>query len=389
MKYRKNPKNGDLLSALGYGCMRFSKKGTSIDQQKAENEMITAIENGVNYFDTAYIYPGSEIALGKLLAKGYRNKIFLATKLPHYLIKTKQDIERYFSSQLYRLQTDYIDYYLIHMLSDIAVWQRLKSIGIEDWIKEKKQSGQIKNIGFSFHGGTTSFIQLIDAYDWDFTQIQFNYLDEHSQAGITGLRYASSKGLPVIIMEPLRGGKLANLPKAAEKVMQDAPVQRSAAEWGLRWVLNHSEVTVVLSGMNSLAQVEENVRIASQMEADTMATEALLLIDKVKKILNARTKVPCTGCGYCMPCPQGVDIPVCFKSYNDMYSDSWFTGFKEYFMCTTLKPDPSNASKCIQCGKCEQHCPQKIEIIKELQNVKKKIETPIYKIAKKATRKRF
>jgi hypothetical protein len=389
MNYRKNPKNGDMLSALGYGCMRFTKKGTSIDQSKAESEMITAIENGVNYFDTAYIYSGSEVALGKLLAKGYRDKIFLATKLPHYLIKTSQDIEKYFSAQLNRLQTDYIDYYLIHMLSDINVWERLKSIGIEDWIKEKKSSGQIRNIGFSFHGGTTSFITLIDAYDWDFTQIQYNYLDEYSQAGITGLKYASSKSLPVIIMEPLRGGKLANLPKTAEKIMKDAPVQRSAAEWGLRWVLNHSEVTVVLSGMNSLAQVKENVRVASEIKPGTMSTEALMLIEKVKKILTAKTKVPCTGCSYCMPCPQGVDIPVCFKAYNDVYSDSWFTGMKEYFMCTTLKPDPSNASKCIQCGRCEQHCPQKIEIIKELQNVKKKMESPAYRLARFAIKKRF
>lgn len=390
MNYRENPKNKNKLSILGYGCMRFTKRGGVTDQQKAESELLYALEAGVNYFDTAYIYPGSEAALGKFLSKGYRDKVNIATKLPHYLIKSYDDIEKYFQIQLSRLQTDYIDYYLMHMLSDITKWEKLKKLGIEQWIQDKKKSGQIKNIGFSFHGGTNSFIELVDAYDWDFCQIQFNYMDEHSQAGLKGLKYASSKNLAVIIMEPLKGGRLANnLPKEAQKLFLSAEPKRSPAEWGLRWVMNHPEVTVVLSGMNDMSQIKENVALANEIKPNSMSAEELDLIKKVKKVINEKTKVPCTGCAYCMPCPNGVDIPVCFKSYNDIYSDSWFVGFKEYIMCTTLRADPSNASKCVKCGRCEQKCPQGIKIINELQNVKKKLENPIYKIAKKVTRKRF
>ncbi len=390
MNYRKNPKNKEMLSILGYGCMRFTKKGAAIDQQKAEIEMKSAIDGGVNYFDTAYIYPGSEAALGKFLSKGYRDKVNIATKLPHYLIKSYDDIEKYFQIQLSRLQTDYIDYYLMHMLPDITKWEKLKKLGIEQWIREKKKSGQIRNIGFSFHGGTSNFIDLIDAYDWDFCQIQFNYMDEHSQAGIRGLKYASEKNLAVIIMEPLRGGRLAyNLPKNAQKLFLSAEPKRSPANWGLRWVMNHPEVTVVLSGMNDIKQVKENLALASDIFPNSMNEDELNLINKVKKVINEKTKVPCTGCGYCMPCPHGVDIPVCFKSYNDIYADSWYIGFKEYIMCTTLKAEPSSASKCVKCGRCERLCPQGIKIMNELKNVKKKMETPIYKIAKKAARKRF
>ena len=390
MNYRENPKNKEKLSILGYGCMRFTKRRGVIDQQKAESEMKCAIDGGVNYFDTAYIYPGSEIALGKFLSKGYRDRVNIATKLPHYLIKSSDDIEKYFKTQLTRLQTDYIDYYLMHMLSDITKWETLKKLGIEEWIYNKKKSGQIRNIGFSFHGGTNSFIELADVYDWDFCQIQFNYMDEHSQAGIRGLKYASEKNLAVIIMEPLRGGRLANnLPKDAQKTFLSAEPKRSPAEWALRWVMNHPEVTVVLSGMNDIKQINENIELASEILPNSMSENELDTITKVKKTINTKTKVPCTGCGYCMPCPHGVDIVVCFKSYNDIYADSWFVGFKEYIMCTTLRAEPSNASRCVKCGKCERLCPQGIKIIDELQNVKKKMETPIYKIAKKATRKRF
>ncbi len=390
MNYRETHKNNDKLSILGYGCMRFTKRGGVIDQQKAESELLYAVNAGVNYFDTAYIYPGSESALGKFLSKGYRGRVNIATKLPHYLIKSYDDIEKYFQIQLSRLQTDYIDYYLMHMLPDITKWEKLKKLGIERWIDDKKKAGQIRNIGFSFHGGTNSFIELADAYDWDFCQIQFNYMDEHSQAGLRGLKYAYEKNLAAIIMEPLKGGRLANnLPKGAQKLFLSAEPKRSAAEWGLRWVMNHPEVTVVLSGMNDINQIKENIELASDILPNSMSAKELDLINKVKKVINEKTKVPCTGCGYCMPCPNGVDIPVCFKSYNDIYSDSWFTGFKEYIMCTTLRAEPSNASRCVKCGKCEPLCPQGIKIIDELQNVKKKLETPIYKIAKKATRKRF
>ena len=271
----------------------------------------------------------------------------------------------------------------MHMLNDIAAWERLADLGIKDWIAEKKRSGQIENIGFSFHGGTMQFKKIIDAYDWDFTQIQYNYLDEHSQAGLEGLNYANLKGLPVIIMEPLRGGRLVNaLPEGAKKIFDKASPKRSYAEWGLRWIWNHPQVNVVLSGMNDISQVEENVRIADDAGAGAFSEEELSVVEAVKTEINKHMKVPCTGCGYCMPCPKGVDIPTCFAAYNTRYTDSWFSGMKAYFMCTTLKTKPSNASNCVGCGKCERHCPQGIQVREELKQVKKKMENPVYKIAK-------
>ncbi len=383
MIYRTNPRNQEQLSILGYGCLRFSRKGTSIDQEKAEQEMRIAIEHGVNYFDTAYTYGGSEVCLGKFLAKGYRDKVHIATKLPHYYIKKEDDIERYFREQLERLQTDHVEYYLMHMLNDIAAWERLQSLKITEWIANKKAQGQIQNIGFSFHGNTDNFLKILEAYDWDFCQIQYNYMDEHSQAGRKGLVRAHEKGMPVIIMEPLRGGRLVQgLPKSAVKLLEREEPRRSPAEWGLRWLWNQPEITVVLSGMNDASQVEENVRIASQTEAGCMDKNEMEVIEKVKAEINHCMKVPCTGCGYCMPCPGGVDIPGCFSAYNTRYTDSWFQGMKAYVMCTTLKTNPTNASKCLKCGKCEQHCPQSIAIRKELEQVKKHMENPVYHMAK-------
>ena len=383
MLYRENPRNYQKLSVLGYGGLRFSKKGNAIDQEKAEQEMKLAVEQGVNYFDTAYTYPGSEVALGTFLAKGYRDKVNIATKLPHYYIKKETDMERYFTEQLVRLQTDHVEYYLMHMLNDVAAWERLKALGIEKWIKEKKASGQIQNIGFSFHGGTDNFLRVLDAYDWDFCQIQYNYMDEHSQAGRRGLEYANSKGLPVIIMEPLRGGRLVQgLPASAKKIIEREKPKRSAAEWGLKWLWNQPEVTVVLSGMNDVAQVKENIRIAGESQPCAMSKEEQEVIEKVKSEINRYVKVSCTGCGYCMPCPKGVDIPVCFQSYNASYTDSFYIGMKQYFMCNALRTNPSGASNCIKCGKCQRHCPQGIEIPKELERVKRRMENPLYKIAK-------
>lgn len=384
MLYRENPRNHQYLSVLGYGCLRFSKKGGSIDQKKAEAEMKLAVEQGVNYFDTAYTYPGSEVCLGTFLAKGYRDKVKIATKLPHYYIKTPEDLDRYFSEQLVRLKTDHVEYYLMHMLNDVAALERLKGLGLEAWIAGKKASGAIENIGFSFHGGTESFIRIIDAYDWDFCQIQYNYMDEHSQAGRRGLQYASAKGLPVIIMEPLRGGRLVQgLPVTARKLIERANPKRSPAEWGLRWLWNQPEVTVILSGMNDVSQVVENVRIASESTPNFMGKGELAVIERIKDEINKYVKIPCTGCGYCMPCPKGVDIPVCFQAYNTSYTDSFISGLKAYFMCNALRTNPSGASNCVGCGKCERRCPQNISVPRELGRVKRRMEGPIYKIAQK------
>ena len=383
MQYRTNPRNGDALSALGFGCMRFTRRGGGIDQEKANREMKRALDLGVNYFDTAYAYPGSEACLGSFM-KTYacRDQVFVATKLPQYRVTRPGDAQRYFAEELERLQTDHVDYYLMHMLNDEGSWARLRELGVDTWLAEQKKSGAIRNVGFSFHGGTLQFKALVDAWDWDFCQIQFNYMDEHSQAGVEGLEYAAEKGLPVIIMEPLRGGRLADgLPTPAKKVFEAAEPRRSPAEWGLRWIWNHPQATVVLSGMNDLKQVEENCRVAGEALAGSLTKGDLALFDRALAAIRANTKVGCTGCGYCQPCPKGVDIPTCFAAYNVSYADGLVNGMREYLMCTTLRKTRSNASLCVKCGKCETVCPQHIPIREMLDGVKKRLENPVYKIA--------
>ena len=383
MQYRKNPKNGDMLSILGFGCLRFPRKGGGIDREETEREIVKAIECGVNYFDTAYVYQGSEEVLGSILHKnGLREKVYLATKLPHYMVKNADSMEKYFRQQCERLQTDYIDYYLMHMLPDVTVWKRLKKLGILKWLQEKKESGAIRNVGFSYHGGSGTFIELLDAYDWDFCQIQYNYLDENSQAGRRGLMAAADKGIPVIIMEPLRGGRLAGgLPEKAKEVFADAQPKRSPAEWAFRWLWNQEQVTVVLSGMNSMDMLLENVRTAESVRAGEFSEAEEKLFDRVIRVINEKVKVGCTGCGYCMPCPAGVDIPGVFRCYNVKYTDGWYPGIREYIMCTTFKRKRSNASLCVKCGRCETRCPQGIAIRKELDAVKKEMEGPAYKVS--------
>ncbi len=387
MQYRED-KNGQPISLLGYGCMRFRKKGNSIDMEKTEQELLKAMELGVNYFDTAYIYGGSEVALGKILAKNNcRDKIKIATKLPQYLIKSKAGIDRYFKEQCQRLQTDYIDYYLMHMLTDIGAWEKLKRLGIEEWIQEKKASGEIRNLGFSFHGNTEKFLEILNAYDWDFCQIQYNYLDEHSQAGVKGLKAAHDKGIPVIIMEPLRGGKLVDmLPDSAKKIIASYKIKRTPAEWAFRWLFNQPEVTCVLSGMNSLDMVEENCKIASDTTADSFTEDDFALIEQVKAEIHKKTKVGCTACGYCMPCPKGIDIPTAFRCYNQMYTESKHSGRFEYLQCLAYNKDRADIKECVECGKCESHCPQHIEIRKELKNARKKLQPFHFDIAMKIMR---
>lgn len=385
MQYR-NDKYGNPISILGYGCMRFSQKSGKINLEKAEQEIMAAYEAGVNYFDTAYIYSGNEAALGKILERnGIREKVNIATKLPHYMIKTKESAEKTFQEELNRLRTDYVDYYLMHMLTDVKTWERLKGLGLEDWIREKKESGAIRQIGFSYHGNSDMFCQLLDAYDWDFCMIQYNYLDEHSQAGRTGLHYAAAKGIPVMIMEPLRGGRLVNhLPEKAEKLFHGYEIKRTPAEWAFRWLWNQPEVTCVLSGMNSLEMVRENVKNAAEARAGEFTEREEALLKDVVGAINEKMKVGCTGCGYCMPCPKGVDIPGTFSIYNKRYTDGRWNALQEYMMCTVLRKDSTSASNCVGCGKCEKHCPQHIEVRKELENAKKALEGPVYQIAKKA-----
>ena len=384
MNYRTD-KYGNKISVLGYGCMRFTQSAGKVDIEKTEQEILEAYHDGVNYFDTAYIYPGSEDTLGRILEKNQiRDKVSIATKLPHYLIKKSDSIEKYFSEQLKRLRTDYVDYYLMHMLTDVKTWNRLKELGILEWLEEKKKSGAIRQVGFSYHGNSDMFCELLDVYDWDFCQIQYNYLDEHSQAGRKGLEYAASKKVPVIIMEPLRGGKLVGqLPEEAKRLFEEYPIKRSPAEWAFRWLWNQPEVTCVLSGMNSLEMVKENVKTASQAQVGEFTEADKKLLEDVVRAINAKVKVGCTGCRYCMPCPKNVDIPGTFAAYNRRYTDGRRAAIIEYVMCTALRKDSSAASNCIECGKCEAHCPQHIEIRKELKNARKELEGPLYKIARK------
>ncbi len=379
MNYRLD-KYGNKISALGFGCMRFQRKMGVVNMAETERELLLAIEEGVNYFDTAFVYPGSETVLGELLEKnGLREKVYITTKLPHYLIRSLDGLEKLFQEQLKRLRTDYIDYYLMHMLADTGTFERLKKLGLENWIAEKKKSGQIRQVGFSYHGNTDMFCDLVDAYDWDICMIQYNYMDEHSQAGRRGLQYASAKGLPVVIMEPLRGGKLVKgLPEEALRLFRSYPLKRSPAEWSFRWLWNQPEVTCVLSGMNSMEMIRENCAAASNAKIGELCEGEEKMLKEVVKAINAKMKVGCTGCGYCLPCPKGVDIPGCFSAYNRRYTESKFWALADYVKCTALRKSPTPASNCINCGKCVKHCPQAIDIPKELENVKREMEIPIY-----------
>ena len=388
MQYRKD-RIGSDLSILGYGCMRFSRKGGGIDVAKTEQELLAAYRAGVNYFDTAYIYPGSEAAVGEIFERNHiRDKVNLATKLPQYLIGSRAALDRYFNEELSRLRTDRVDYYLMHHLTDVAMWEKLKTVDILDWIREKKEQGAIRNIGFSYHGNTENFLKILNDYDWDFCQIQYNYLDEVAQAGRAGLQAAAAKGIPVMIMEPLRGGKLVNmLPEAAKKAMADSGRGWSPAEWGLRWLYDQPEVTVVLSGMNSLDMVEANCRTAAEAKAGSLTDADFETLEKVKRAIREKERVGCTGCRYCMPCPKGVDIPGIFRCWNTMYTESKSAGRTQFIQTVGLTREPAFASQCIRCGKCEQHCPQSIPIRDKLQEADRALRPLPYKIAIQAARR--
>ena len=353
--------------------------------EAAEKQITSAIEAGVNYFDTAYIYPGSEAALGEILAKnGFREKVHIATKLPHYLVRKPEDLDKIFTEELRRLRTDYIDYYLLHMLSDIQSWNRLLSLGFGNWLAEKQSTGQIRQIGFSYHGNTDMFRQLLDAYDWDFCMIQYNYMDEHSQAGKRGLQYAHEKGMPVFIMEPLRGGKLVSrLPETANRIFRNYPVSHTPAGWAFRWLWNQPEVTCVLSGMNSDAMVQENIETASTVRVGEIGPAEEEMLQQVVNAIQSGMKVGCTGCGYCMPCPKHVDIPGTFAAYNRRYAEGKFWSSVDYMICTLLRKDATSASNCIGCGKCETHCPQQIPIREQLKQAEKELEGPLYRGTRK------
>ncbi len=394
MQYRKNHKNNDELSALGFGCMRFPEKGFKIDEKESEALILRAIEEGINYFDTAYIYHygKSEGFLGDVLHRHHlRDQVYLATKLPHYRVQGAEDFDKFLSTQLERLKTSYIDYYLIHMLPDRASFDRLLNLGLIEWIAQKKEEGKIRNIGFSFHGKGEEFLKLVDAYPWDFCQIQYNYLDTHNQAGTRGLKYAHKKGLPIIVMEPLRGGRLvSHLPKEAEALLQQKVPGKSPARFALEFIWDLPEVTLVLSGMRSEKDLLENVATAKEALPMVLEEDQKTLYGEVKAILNQSIKVPCTACGYCMPCPFGVDIATCFNEYNEKYTLKTGKAWLYYIQNTAaFTKNPGYASLCKSCKQCESHCPQSIAISEELGHVAKDMEKFWFLPAIRLTRRFF
>jgi len=376
MLYRKFGKTNEMVSILGFGCMRLplmpGGDPSKIDEEFATKLIRYAIDEGVNYIDTAYPYHGkgmatagqSEPFVGKVLKDGYREKVKIATKIPSWLIKTRSDMDNLLNEQLKRLGTDTIDFYLVHGLNDI-LWKKVKDLGITEFLDQAIRDGRIKHAGFSYHEKQEYFNGIVDSYDWSFCQIQYNYMDEEFQAGRKGLDYAAQKGLGITIMEPLRGGKLAvNLPADVQNVFDQADIKRTPAEWALRWVWNHPEVSVLLSGMNSMEQVVENINVAKDAVENSFTDKDKCIIEHAKNIYKQRIKVNCTACGYCMPCPEGVNIPECFSLYNNYYMFGREEAYNLFF------PPKQRASNCIECNKCETLCPQSIMISQELKNVK-------------------
>ena len=379
MLYRKFPRCQHDISILGFGCMRLptaegQQAGGKIDEQKATGMIRAAIDGGVNYIDTAYPYHNgeSELVAGRALGDGYREKVFLATKLPSWLVTTREDMDRYLDEQLKKLATNHIDFYLLHGLSG-ELWENLSRLGVLEFLDSATADGRIRYPAFSFHDQFPAFKGIVDAYEWTFAQIQYNYMDEQHQAGTQGLRYASERGLGIVVMEPLRGGLLSGDVPAIHQHILDAPVRRTPSEWGLRWVWNHPEVTVVLSGMSAMEQVTENLACAGQGLPGSLAPEELAVVEAMRDEFASRVKIPCTGCRYCMPCPNGVDIPQCFEYYNQAHAydaKAKATGVYLWALNGSFSGGvPGFASCCVQCGECEDKCPQGLPIRKYLRDV--------------------
>jgi predicted aldo/keto reductase-like oxidoreductase len=361
-------KTNEEVSLLGFGCMRLPTLANGdIDEAEAIAMIRYAIDHGVNYLDTAYGYHDgkSEVLVGKAIQDGYREKVNIATKLPVWLVKEPQDCARLFNEQLERLGVEMVDFYLLHALNRNSWQQALENEALE-FLEQMQAEGRIRHVGFSFHDDLPAFREIIDAYPWDFCQIQFNYMDECHQAGLAGLKYAASKGLGVVIMEPLRGGRLVqNLPPEVEELFKNASVQRTPAEWALRWVADHPEVSIILSGMSRWSDVKENLRVLSEAEPQSLSKEELAVIAQAQEIYNQRVQIPCTDCRYCLPCPQNVAIPRIFRLFNEASMYNSFDG--DRFLYEQLVSSNKDASQCIACGNCESVCPQQLEIIELLQ----------------------
>lgn len=375
MQYRPFGKLDFQVSALGFGAMRLPLKRASnadIDETQTLEMIHYAIDQGVNYLDTAYTYHDgkSEIIVGKALKNGYRQKVKIATKLPVWLVNTTKDMDRYLDEQLKKLDTDHIDFYLFHSL-DKDRWTKLEQLEALNWAEKAIQKGKIGQIGFSFHDDRETFKKIIDAYPWTFCQIQYNYLDIDHQAGQFGLQYAAQKGIAVVIMEPLRGGRLAHPPKEVQRIFDEAPVKRSPVAWALLWLWNQKEVSVVLSGMSNFNQVRENIEIASFSRVGLLSPEELKIIDKVREAFESLPSINCNMCKYCLPCPNGVNIPRNFELYNNAFQGGAFEDARRKYLAL---PEEERASSCIRCGDCEKLCPQTLPIPELLEKVTQAFE---------------
>ncbi len=384
MLYRTVPRTGDKLSILGFGCMRLPKKGGKIDVERATRQVRSAIDRGVNYIDTAVPYHNgeSEPFLGQALTDGYREKVFLATKLTPWQVHSGEDMGRILDAQLERLRTDRIDYYLVHSLNGRS-WEKMDGLGVREFLDKAKAEGKITNAGFSFHGDLAAFKEIVDAYPWEVCQIQYNILDEHNQAGTEGLTFAAERGLAVIIMEPLRGGRLGSrIPAAVREIYEQAEFRRTPAGWALRWVWDHPEVTVVLSGMNEEAHIDENLATADAALPQSLTAGEHALIDRVKETYRTLMKVDCTGCNYCMPCPSGVNIPECFSFYNNyhMFENKIETKIMYLGRLGGILGTEAYAGMCKACGRCEKVCPQHLPVRDLLADVSRTFEGPAMKI---------
>lgn len=362
------------VSALGFGCMRLpviDNQPDKIDEAKTAEMIYYAVDNGVDYIDTAYSYhrEQSEVVLGRILKEGYRDKVNLATKCPTWLTENREDFDKYLDIQLTRLQTDRIDMYLMHSLNKDR-WNNLLKNDVFSFIESAKQDGRIRYAGFSFHDDLATFKSIVDAYDWDFCQIQYNYMDEKFQAGTAGLKYAAAKNLAVVIMEPLRGGRLVrNIPAEVKEIMERSGKNRTSADWALRWVWNHPEVTLVLSGMGKLDEVKQNIETAGTALPNSLTQEELEMFEQVKAAYRKRIRIHCTACEYCLPCPQDIVIPKLFDQYNDAFMYNTMDGFAQRY--DWIVENWGNPEDCIECGQCEEACPQNLpirELMKEIRS---------------------
>ena len=370
MKYRTMGKLGIQASAFGLGCMRFNGKASGdsiIDEQKAVSLIRRAIDGGVTYIDTAYVYldKTSEIVLGKALQDGYRDRVTIATKVPPDQVNSRADLEAILAEELRKLQTDHIDFYLMHALNR-QKWEHMKSVGAPEFFEDMKREGKIRYRCFSFHGPYEEFEYILNDWDWDMVQIQYNYMDVDNQAGTRGLELAGSKGIPVVIMEGLLGGRLANAPDNVQALYEAFPVKRSPVEWAFRWLCNHPEVAVVLSGCNEAEQIDENLKIFDTVGTGVMSTDELKLMDDVRAAYVSRTKIGCTGCRYCMPCPNGVNIPGVFSVWNNF--SLYNIDPKEDWQFRMIRNNDGGADRCVGCGACEAACPQHLDIIESLRS---------------------